>query len=70
MGVVSEWSIVMVSQVFMLAASDVKDIIEEEPDVKEGLWRSCGIRIASHLLLEQQEYQVYVCICLCMCVCM
>jgi sodium/hydrogen exchanger 10/11 len=44
-------------QVFMLAASDVKDIIEEEPDVKEGLWRSCGIRIASHLLLEQQEYQ-------------
>lgn len=42
----------------MITASKINQVLEENPIIREDLWRVCGIRIASQLLLEQPEYQV------------
>ena len=42
----------------MITASNILEILEKNPVIREHLWRVCGIRIASQLLVKQPEYQV------------
>lgn len=42
----------------MITASKIHEVLEENPIIREDLWRVCGIRIAANLLLDQPEYQV------------
>ena len=43
----------------MIMNSELEEILERYPIVKEGLWRVYGIRVAHDMLLDQPEYQVH-----------